>query len=208
MLKSDYEGRRVREIDFSEDGKGFKIGRFNALDYFGDGSFYLLDAPGHSIGHICGLVRTTVSPPTFVFMAGDASHHAGEFRPTEHLPLPKEIGNSSSSHSDADYQNVHFEQSATKPFYNVTANFAHDKALADWTIAGMGEFDCQDNVLLLTAHDEHVVEPEPAINFFPDSLNQWYQNGSAKRAKWLFLKDFDGAVDAKTAGHDAFTWSK
>jgi glyoxylase-like metal-dependent hydrolase (beta-lactamase superfamily II) len=207
LLQTDYEGRNMREIDFAEDSNGFKIGRFRAHDFFGDGSFYLLDTPGHSTGHMCGLARTTVSPPTFVFMAGDASHHAGEFRPTEYLPLPKEVSNSS-GHSGADYQKAHFEQSATKPFYNVTASFAHDKKLADWTVAGMGEFDCQPNVLLLTAHDEHVVEPEPAINFFPESLNQWYQNGLGAKAKWLFLKDFDGAVDTKTPGRDAFKWAQ
>jgi glyoxylase-like metal-dependent hydrolase (beta-lactamase superfamily II) len=207
LLQTDYEGRKMREIDFAEDSVGFKIGRFRAHDFFGDGSFYLLDTPGHSIGHMCGLARTTVNPPTFVFMAGDASHHAGEFRPTEYLPLPKEVSNSS-RHSGADYQKAHFEQSATKPFYNVTASFAHDKKLADWTIAGMGEFDCHPNVLLLTAHDEHVVGPEPAISFFPESLNQWYQNGSGTKAKWLFLKDFDGAVDKKTADRDAFQWAQ
>ena len=172
LLQTDYEGRNIREISFSGDNDGFKIGRFNAHDYFGDGSFYLLDTPGHSIGHMCGLARTTADPPTFVFMAGDASHHAGEFRPTEYLPLPKELSDFS-RHSGADYQDVHFEQSATKPFYNVTASFAHDKKLADWTIAGICEFDCQANVLLLTANDEHVLEPEPVINLFPESLNQW-----------------------------------
>jgi glyoxylase-like metal-dependent hydrolase (beta-lactamase superfamily II) len=207
LLQTDYEGREIREIDFSKDKDDFKIGRFHAHDYFGDGSFYLLDTPGHSIGHMCGFARTTVDPPTFVFMAGDASHHAGEFRPTEYLPLPKEV-DAPSGHSGADYQDVHFEQSAVKPFYNVTASFAHDKKLADWTIAGMGEFDAHDNVLLLTAHDEHVVEPEPVIKLFPESLNQWYEDGSGSKGRWLFLKDFDGAVDAKTAGRDAFTWAK
>jgi glyoxylase-like metal-dependent hydrolase (beta-lactamase superfamily II) len=207
LPQTDYKGRNIREVEFSNDSNGFKIGQFRAHDFFGDGSFYLLDTPGHSIGHMCGLARTTVSPPTFVFMAGDASHHAAEYRPTEYLPLPKEASHSS-GHSGADYQKVHFEQSATKPFYNVTASFAHDKKLADWTITGMGEFDCQDNVLLLTAHDEHVVESESTIKFFPEPLNQWHQDGSGSKARWLFLKDFDGAVDAKTAGRNAFTWTQ
>ncbi len=35
-----------------------------AVDYFGDGSFLPLDGPGHAIGHLCGLARTTVDPPT------------------------------------------------------------------------------------------------------------------------------------------------
>jgi hypothetical protein len=36
----------VREISFDE--SDLEIGGFRALDYFGDGSFYLLDAPGVS----------------------------------------------------------------------------------------------------------------------------------------------------------------
>jgi glyoxylase-like metal-dependent hydrolase (beta-lactamase superfamily II) len=71
ILESDLKGRKLREAEFSADGEGFKIGRFRAMDYFGDGSFYLLDTPGHSVGHICGLARTSTSPDSFVFMGGD-----------------------------------------------------------------------------------------------------------------------------------------
>lgn len=73
LMASDFDDRNVREIDFEKEG-GFKIGRFNAHDFFGDGSFYLLDTPGHTIGHICGLARTSSNPDTFVFFGGDASH--------------------------------------------------------------------------------------------------------------------------------------
>lgn len=210
LLQTDHEGREVHEVKFA---KGFKIGRFKAHDYFGDGSFYLLDAPGHSVGHMCGLARTTTKPPTFIFMAGDASHHAGEFRPTEYLPLPKEVTFPSINapavvHSGNDLQAIHADKSAVKPFYNVTANFAHDKALADWTIAGMGEFDCQENVLLLTAHDEHVVESETKLPFFPERLNDWHERGLGSKVKWLFLRDFEAALKAKQEGGDAFTWGR
>ncbi|KAI4245863.1 MAG: hypothetical protein LQ352_006508 [Teloschistes flavicans] len=54
IRESDYQGRNLREISF--DSK-FQIGGYAALDYFEDGSFYLLDSPGHAIGHMCGLVR-------------------------------------------------------------------------------------------------------------------------------------------------------
>ncbi|KAI4201314.1 MAG: hypothetical protein LQ350_003352 [Teloschistes chrysophthalmus] len=43
IRESDYEGRNLREICF--DPK-FQIGGYAAFDYFGDGSFYLLDSPG------------------------------------------------------------------------------------------------------------------------------------------------------------------
>jgi glyoxylase-like metal-dependent hydrolase (beta-lactamase superfamily II) len=42
VLESDFEGRELREIEFS---KGLKVGNFDAFDYFGDGSFYLFDSP-------------------------------------------------------------------------------------------------------------------------------------------------------------------
>lgn len=40
-----HRDRRVHEIDFTDD-QSLKLGRFDAFDYFGDGSFYLLNSPG------------------------------------------------------------------------------------------------------------------------------------------------------------------
>lgn len=48
VLENDYQGRTVRQINFDEDASGLTIGGFRALDYFGDGSFYLLETPGVS----------------------------------------------------------------------------------------------------------------------------------------------------------------
>jgi hypothetical protein len=39
-------GRTIRKIDFSS--TGLAIGGFAAVDFFGDGSFYLLNVPGVS----------------------------------------------------------------------------------------------------------------------------------------------------------------
>lgn len=76
IKESDYAGREM-------------IDQYDAVDYFGDGSFYLLDCPGHTIAHIMGLARTT--PDTFVLMAADCCHHGGEFRPSRFRPLPASI---------------------------------------------------------------------------------------------------------------------
>jgi hypothetical protein len=46
IQESDFAGRYVREMSFDE--SDLEIGGFRVLDYFGDGSFYLLDAPGVS----------------------------------------------------------------------------------------------------------------------------------------------------------------
>jgi glyoxylase-like metal-dependent hydrolase (beta-lactamase superfamily II) len=69
--ESDFEGREIQEIEFHEDS--LRIGRFKAFDYFGDGSFYLPDSPGHAIGHINALVRTHASSSSgFVHLGGDS----------------------------------------------------------------------------------------------------------------------------------------
>lgn len=41
---ADFTGRQVRELSFEK--SDLNIGGFPALDFFGDRSFYLLDAPG------------------------------------------------------------------------------------------------------------------------------------------------------------------
>ncbi|KAH7024696.1 beta-lactamase-like protein [Microdochium trichocladiopsis] len=98
LHESYFEGRTLREIDFSDASRTLTIGAFRAYDFFGDGSFYLLDAPGHDHGHLAGLARTTSSSATaagdgdkdtFIFMAGDLCHNAAELRPSVHLPLPE-----------------------------------------------------------------------------------------------------------------------
>lgn len=50
----------------------------HALDYFGDGSLYIVDSPGHLPGHINALIRiapTPAVPNNWVYLAGDAAHH-------------------------------------------------------------------------------------------------------------------------------------
>ncbi|KAL7279588.1 hypothetical protein ACG7TL_005993 [Trametes sanguinea] len=50
------------------------IGPFSrAYDYFGDGSMYIIDAPGHLPGHINVLARTNASG-SWIYLAGDSAH--------------------------------------------------------------------------------------------------------------------------------------
>lgn len=68
--EADFIGRNVIEAPFNT-----KIGQFDAWDYFGDGSVYVLNVPGHAVGHVSALVRTT--PDTAVFLGGDVCHFTG-----------------------------------------------------------------------------------------------------------------------------------
>ncbi|KAG9784240.1 hypothetical protein KCU88_g2804, partial [Aureobasidium melanogenum] len=93
VLSREFADRKVTELDFST--SKLEIGGFKALDYFGDGSLYFLSAPGHAIGHMVALARTTAatgsSPSTYILMGGDSFHHGSQLRPHKYAPLPDEI---------------------------------------------------------------------------------------------------------------------
>ncbi|EED80741.1 predicted protein [Postia placenta Mad-698-R] len=77
-------GQKVRYLHFGDaDAPARPIAPFHsfarALDLYGDGSFYLLDAPGHLPGHLAALAR--VSPNAFILLAGDCCHNRQCYTP-------------------------------------------------------------------------------------------------------------------------------
>jgi glyoxylase-like metal-dependent hydrolase (beta-lactamase superfamily II) len=197
IRESDYEGRELREVAFAQ---GLKIGRFNAFDYFGDGSFYLLDSPGHAIGHMCGLARVTSN--SFILMGGDACHHGGEFRPSQYLPLPSYIFpnpldlKSSNACPGAIFEDLLPDKDKTKPFYQIArpedgSGVAYDADGAEVTIEKVIEADARDEILVVMTHDESLLN---VVDFFPKYANDFVQKGWVEQGRWLFLKDFAGAV--------------
>lgn len=198
LLENNWEGRNFREIDIVKQGKGLKVGQCDAMDFFGDGSFYLLDTPGHTVGHICGLARVTTSPDTFVFMGGDCAHFGGEWRPSEYLPLPTSISPSpipkfrSGGCPGELLLKIHPKHSATEPFYVVSSAISHDVAEATRSIHKMEEFDAADNVFVIVAHDESLLDE---LDFFPKTINDWAKKDMAVKSRWLFVKDFAKAVE-------------
>lgn len=176
VLDRDMEGRDIREIDFDS---GLRIGSFDAYDYFGDGSFYLLDAPGHAVGHLCALARTTVSPPSFVFMGADACHHVGVLRPSHHLPVPASVDCS-------------FLTSPTEPPLKVSRGpMFLDPQATDDTIAKIQELDAMDEVLVVMAHDVHLLHQVP---FYPNVINDWKAQGLGAKTRWSFVQDFSSVL--------------
>jgi glyoxylase-like metal-dependent hydrolase (beta-lactamase superfamily II) len=72
MMKGLYNGTDLKKPEW------IGLGAFErAFDVWGDGSAYLIDAPGHSAGHQMMLIRTTSSSDesSFVLLAGDCFHH-------------------------------------------------------------------------------------------------------------------------------------
>lgn len=196
ILESDYSGRELREIQFNQ---GKKVGRFDAFDYFGDGSYYLLDAPGHAVGHLCALARVTSNPDSYIFMAGDASHHGGEFRPSEYLPLPDSISPhpleaySASPCPGAIFEHILRGGDKTKPFYTAVNGSVHlDGNEVERTIEKMQEADAHDKVLVVLAHDHTLL---PILDFFPKYANDFASKDWVSKGRWAFLKDFKEALE-------------
>lgn len=190
VLVTDFADREVRQLDFSD--TKLLIGGLPALDYFGDGSFYLLDAPGHALGHLCGLARTTTN--TFMLFTGDVYHHASQIRPSVSVPLPEYVK----------VPNLIPNPLPTKQLAQIAPSRCcstpllqpgkvnSDLSTAMRTINAVRGFDDQDNVFLVAAHDHTV---SAVIDTFPRSANQWKQKGWKEQTKWLFLKDFQEALN-------------
>ena len=201
LNQADYEGRDVVEVPFDD---GLKIGAFQAHDYFGDGSFYIMNVPGHAVGHICGLVRTT--PDTFVLLGGDCCHHTGMIRPSEFVPMPEQIPEDTvfdraishpcpcsaflSSHPDQ-------ENGRTTPFFRPStsaASFYVDPKTALESTVKLREFDADPNILIAIAHDPTSLD---VFDFFPKhTMNDWKAKGWKKAAHWGFLSEipFNGTT--------------
>lgn len=196
ILETDYTGRSFREVDFAKEGRSLKIGHFDAYDYFSDGSFYLLDTPGHATGHMAALARVTSSPPTFMLFAADACDHGGELRPTEYQPLPVQIAPSPckklSVCPGSILQQLHSERSAVKPFYSPEPDFPDDLETFKQSLRKLAEIDAHDDVLVVMAHDPSLKD---LINFFPEKANLWKSKKIKEKGRWLFLNDFDSAID-------------
>jgi hypothetical protein len=197
---TDGRGRNLREIKFEGPGP-LKIGQFPAFDYFGDGSFYLLDSPGHAVGHLCGLARTTVAPATFVLMGGDVCHYAGIMRPSKHLPVPPLISPHPChpegevplcpGHAFEEVQRSRGRQ-PTDTLFDIT--YGLDIPLATKTVGQLQELDCDENIFVVVAHDSTVRD---GVEHFPKSLNAWKEKGWGKGLKWTFLRDLETYWESK-----------
>ncbi|KAJ7175835.1 hypothetical protein C8R46DRAFT_1214296 [Mycena filopes] len=204
LVASDLAGRESVALNFDE--SKLTIGGLRALDFFGDGSLYLLDVPGHIKGHLCGLARVT--PTSFVYLGGDACHHPGMMRPTEalhrHFPCPGHLlaatrtSVSAAYFSTTDVSSTADASSASAPGeFNLLActsplldvaegGFYDDPPAARRSIAKMGDFDANNDVLVVLAHDWTL---SGCMGPLPADLNDWQEKGWKERTIWDFLKE-------------------
>ncbi|KAI0416972.1 beta-lactamase-like protein [Xylaria grammica] len=191
--ESDVAGHEVEELNFSQ--SPLQIGGLNAVDYFADGSFYLLDTPGHCIGHICGLARVTSNPDSFILMGGDAVHHGGELRPHAWHPLPEAIlPNPFDIVSHTPCPGELFEKLLPNgkelPFYTPGPIHYNIPEMVE-TIKRLQEADAHNNILIIPAHDVAFLN---VADFFPKTANAFMEKGWGPKVRWAWLADFAKAV--------------
>jgi glyoxylase-like metal-dependent hydrolase (beta-lactamase superfamily II) len=191
--ESAFKNRHVKEISFKQP---LEVAGYQAIDYLGDGSLYLLNTPGHAIGHLSALVRTTNG--TFVFLGGDICHFGGAFRPTDKTPMPTQFTReevalppSGPEHvSCMQYLSCHpnSERGSSTPYYKPCSHadsWYVDPPQAQKSVNTLMSLDAIDEILVLIAHDPSIVGVLP---LFPKaSINDWYQSGWKKLLRWRFL---------------------
>ncbi|CAG8886335.1 unnamed protein product [Penicillium egyptiacum] len=194
VRESDFAGRNLREIDFSDT---VQVGQFAAVDFFGDGSFYIIDSPGHAVGHLGALARTTTNPDTFIFMGGDLCHHSGEIRPSKHLPIPRDIQPSFATPisfpcpGDSVYEQLLVRRtgSADKPFFRPAMGLDIEQTID--TIEKAQVADADSNIWFIYAHDASLLK---CVDLFPLSANGWKEKNWREKTLWAFLGEFETAI--------------
>lgn len=190
-----FEHRDIYEATFTQ--SDLSIASLPAVDWFDDGSFYLLHTPGHAVGHMSALARTSAgslseSDDSFVFLAGDVCHHAGELRPHTGCPLPQVLpaigATDDKFKSSSEYLDIHPENSKTRPFYRPSCGgFNFDAVQMQKTVEKVARIDADSRVFIVLAHDHWLLS---IIDHFPEVLNDWKAGEWAARSRWRFLQDF------------------
>ncbi|OKL57597.1 hypothetical protein UA08_06949 [Talaromyces atroroseus] len=189
-----FKGRELIELDFSN---SLNIGGFPAIDFFGDGSFYILQSEGHTHEHMSALART--SQDHYIFLAGDIAHYPGEYRPSQYLPLPTEISPSPLDHKlqptsicpASVFEKIHPSAAIaghcrTTPFYQLPEFGCVDLQKARNSLDNMEALDGSAKVFVIIAHDASLLDVVP---FFPKKISDWNMQAYKRLGAWRFLKD-------------------
>lgn len=210
--------------DFFGDGSFYLLGRYFLLLERGSlflippasrvhvsvlpaSNVYLLDTPGHCVGHMCGLARTTASPSaSFAFLGGDICHFPGLFRPNIYAPLPDliPVNDLDTAHRlpsvcpCSHFTNNHprkaigaVQDDRQTPFHLVSTDSSsayRNPKVAQTSVDRLVTFDSHPDVMVCLAHDEDLIKHLPTLNNNPsDDLNLWKQRGFKDKIRWLWL---------------------
>ena len=128
MYRAFPQGRPVKHADFEDTHNNSVVSPFGpferAIDFYGDGSLYLVDAPGHVAGHIIAAVR--VAQDSFIFLSGDACHtHAC------YAPGVRVVGDRMHANPDVARDTVRRLKKVNDEYPNGVVILAHDVVLLE-----------------------------------------------------------------------------
>lgn len=162
------EGREIRYLSRDRDAWQ-DVGAFKGHDFYGDGSMWLLDAPGHAPGHIAALVRT--EPGTWHLLAGDGAHHVSliDAKPAAIGVFPAKK-NPASDQSDPER----------------LTTFDDDPEESVRTMARLARMDQEEGVNVWLAHDASLGEPliSSACEKLSGDIDECYGFKGRDRGKW------------------------
>ncbi|KAJ7460926.1 hypothetical protein B0H11DRAFT_2057427 [Mycena galericulata] len=207
LQASDFAGRKVTELNFNNTNLTFS--GLPALDYFGDGSFYLLNAPGHLAGHMIALARVT--PTSFIVLGADTCHHAGELRPRPRFqhtyPCPADLLAASKTAVSTQYfwspdssPGVFDVRSRAQPLLSIPdlpASADMDPVAARVSLDKVAAFDADEDFFVVLAHDLSLVDVLP---YFPASLSAWRGEEIKQDAVWGFIDERNPAFRFSPVG--------
>jgi hypothetical protein len=135
-----------------------------------------------------------VTPTSFILLAGDAFHQAGQIRPSPHLStsfhVPVDILDASRHNisrkfffAPDDNTDLH---NRTVPFLAIATgkeSLYQDPVTSRVSQFVLGVFDSDEDVLVLAAHDASMND---LLDFFPNTLNDWQKRGIKDRGVWNF----------------------
>ncbi|KAJ7457972.1 beta-lactamase-like protein [Mycena galericulata] len=196
LQASDFAGRNVTELSFATTKLTFS--GLAAIDYFGDGSFYLLDTPGHLPGHISALARVT--PTSFVSLSGDVFHHAGQARPRPAFqaafPCPAHLLEETKTTISTSFFWSHNSQLGSfdlpsraaqlLAISDLPGSFYADPVTAQVSLEKVATFDADADFFVIASHDFSVVGKLP---YFPDWINGWKASGLKAATVWGFVDE-------------------
>ncbi|KAJ7056808.1 hypothetical protein C8F01DRAFT_1155120 [Mycena amicta] len=202
LQASDLSGHTVVKVDLAS--SNLTISGMKAVDQFGDGSFYLLDAPGHFEGHMIGLARVT--PTSFIILGGDTLHHIGALRPSgtfqSSFPCPGELLESAASGISTDFfwsadtTPGDFDlPSRTQPLLALSDtpdSFFVDPVAGQLSVSKLAALDADEDFLTLITHDASI-STAGALPLFPASLASWQKDGLKEKLAWLFVDEDNGS---------------
>ncbi|KAF7356545.1 J domain-containing protein [Mycena venus] len=171
LQASDFRGHAVRELNFEETNLTFS--GLKAIDYFEDGSLYLLNTPGAEI-HFTTLAACAPRP-----------HFQLQ------LPCPAHLVHATKTTISTDYfwswgskEHAFDIKSRAEPLLAISdlaGSVYADPVAAKVSLEKVATFDADPDFLVIIAHDQSLVS---LIPYFPASLNDWKANHWKEDLVW------------------------